>query len=58
MSTKKSDSDGESLSSIFDSSFADVKVFRSAAVFPSKGENKIHTEELLNFVQKEDEDYD
>ena len=58
VSTKKSDSDGESLSSIFDSSFADVKVFRSAAVFPSKGENKIHTEELLNFVQKEDEDYD
>ena len=59
VSTKKSDSDGESFSSIFDSSFSDAKVFRSAAVFVNKGEKKVETEELLNFVQKEDdEDYD
>jgi tetratricopeptide (TPR) repeat protein len=54
VSTKKSDSDGESLSSIFDSSFADAKVFRSAVVFPSK-EKKVETVELLNFGNKDEE---
>ena len=58
VSTKKSDSDGESLSSIFDSSFSDAKVFRSAAVFQGRGEKKLETAELLNFAQKDrDEDY-
>lgn len=54
VSTKKSDSDNDSLSSIFDASFSEMKVFRSAAVFPSK-ETKHDTTELLNFMQKENE---
>lgn len=54
VSTKKSDSDNDSLSSIFDSSFSDLKVFRSAAVFAIK-ETKQDTTELLNFMQKESE---
>lgn len=53
VSTKKSDSDDESLSSVFDSSFSNMKVFRSAAVFPSKV--KQETTDLLNFIEKEND---
>lgn len=52
-STAKSESDDEN--SIFDSSFSDIKVFRSAVVLPSRENPKHDTAELFNFVKKKDQ---
>ena len=52
-STAKSESDNDS--SIFDSSFSDIKVFRSAVVLATKDNHKQDTAELFNFVKKSEQ---
>ena len=53
-STAKSESDEESNKSIFDSSFSNIKTFRSAVVLPSSAPVKPDTAEFFNFfVSKE-----
>lgn len=53
-STVKSDSDEEN-DSIFDNSFSEMKVFRSAVVFTMKDKAKQDTAELFNYVKKKDQ---
>ena len=53
-STAKSESDEESNKSIFDSSYSNIKTFRSAVVLPSSAPVKPDTAEFFNFfVNKE-----